>query len=346
MLCLCSLGCLNLALCTVFHPFKFCLHHTPALHISFTRTNRDLTTPPGENIGIISEAIANAEKLPVPPGQENISLLQQQASTKVSPASSQFTFTFDSQVPVSWPGSEAAAHPTGSSQGLQGTGHARDGYYGGNTRQVGQAPYSGQMGSQSGPNGSVDGSKGAASANGPPKKSKRRGNPLLQAAKQRRQEQEFKNYHHPPAPEEVWICEFCEYERIFGRPPEALIRQYEIKDRRRRREEAERRRLLEKAKMKSRKGKKAAKLPAKNNAPVQDRNPAPPAGHQAPLMNPEPSQDIPSEGFDEDDYYEEDVHDDLSAPSAAGHDLETHVSPVPGQAHRGGGGPDTRVPVA
>jgi hypothetical protein len=312
------------------------------IHENSLRANP--VSPPGENIGIISEAIANAEKLPAPPGQENISLLQQQASTtKASPASSQFTFTFDSQVPgnVSWPGSEAASHATGSSQGLL-AGGGRDVYYGGTARQVGQAPYSGQMGAPSGPNGSVDGSKGTAPASAPSRKPRRRGNPLLQAAKQRRQEQEFKNYHRPPVPDEVWICEFCEYERIFGRPPEALIRQYEIKDRRRRREEVERRRLLEKAKMKSRKGKKAAKLPAKNNAPVHDRNPAPPAGHQVPPMSHEPSQDIPSEGFDDDDYYEDDVHDDKCPPIAPGQDFETHASSMAVQA---GGGSDTRIPV-
>lgn len=65
--------------------------------------------------------------------------------------------------------------------------------------------------------------------------------------------------------EDVWICEFCEYESIFGRPPEALIRQYEIKDRRERKRLAEKKRLLEKAKMKGRKNKKATKNAAKNS---------------------------------------------------------------------------------
>jgi hypothetical protein len=80
----------------------------------------------------------------------------------------------------------------------------------------------------------------------PGKKTRRRaGKEYLIAARQRREQQEYQNYHHPPAPEDEWICEFCEYERIFGTPPEALIRQYEIKDRRVRKQEAERRRLLE-----------------------------------------------------------------------------------------------------
>ncbi|CAZ79492.1 unnamed protein product [Tuber melanosporum] len=52
---------------------------------------------------------------------------------------------------------------------------------------------------------------------------------------------------------EIWICEFCEYESIFGEAPEALMRQYEIKDRKERRKLAEKRRLLEKAKQKGKK---------------------------------------------------------------------------------------------
>ena len=52
---------------------------------------------------------------------------------------------------------------------------------------------------------------------------------------------------------EIWICEFCEYESIFGEAPEALMRQYEIKDRKERRRLAEKRRLLEKAKQKGKK---------------------------------------------------------------------------------------------
>ncbi|KAL6409414.1 hypothetical protein AUP68_05788 [Ilyonectria robusta] len=62
-----------------------------------------------EGTGIISNAIANAEKLR-PQGQENVSLLQQHSSAeKATPASTQFTFTCDSQVPgtVQWPGKPA-----------------------------------------------------------------------------------------------------------------------------------------------------------------------------------------------------------------------------------------------
>ncbi|KAL7621373.1 hypothetical protein AAE478_008694 [Parahypoxylon ruwenzoriense] len=285
-------------------------------------------SPPAENSGIISSAIASAEKLPIPQGQENISLLHQEASTKSSPTSRQFTFTFDSHNPVSWPGSDPAPSPMAPvnhmHQPPMSTDY-RDQYNGVGTRgvhvQAGPVPpLGGSGGMQSGVNAAGDGgAKSAAQPNAPPKKSKRRGNPLLQAAKQRRRETEYQNYHHPPAPEDVWICEFCEYERIFGRAPEALIRQYEIKDRRRRREEAERRRLLEKAKMKSRKGKKASKLPAKSNAATHDRHSAPPTGQQG------PAPPILNDQDDDQTLHQRQIHDeDREAPSENDFDSEDH----------------------
>jgi hypothetical protein len=88
---------------------------------------------------------------------------------------------------------------------------------------------------------------------------------LDMAARHRRQATADTYYHHPPKLEDIWICEFCEYERIFGEPPRALIRDYELKDRRLRQEIAERKRMLEKAKAKARKNKKSAKTSAKAN---------------------------------------------------------------------------------
>jgi hypothetical protein len=133
----------------------------------------------------------------------------------------------------------------------------------------------------------------------PAKKPRRRaGKEYLIAARHRREQQEYQNYHHPPAPEDEWICEFCEYERIFGTPPEALIRQYEIKDRRVQKQEAERRRLLEKAKMKGRKGKKGSKLAAKNVAAAHDRQ----AHHQQAQQQASASQ---SQGTQSEEYYED-----------------------------------------
>ena len=106
----------------------------------------------------------------------------------------------------------------------------------------------------------------AQAAAQPAKKTRPRrgGNQYNLAARERRLQQRRKNYRHPPSGDDFWICEFCEYESIFGSPPEALVRQYEINDLKERRRAAEKRRLLEKAKMKGRKGKKAGKGAAKN----------------------------------------------------------------------------------
>ncbi|KAI1779160.1 hypothetical protein F4818DRAFT_437951 [Hypoxylon cercidicola] len=299
--------------------------------------------PPAAETGIISSAIASAEKLPVPQGQENRSLLHQEPSTKSSPNSSaQFTFTFDSQNPVSWPGSDPAPsnmtpssymHQTPLSTDYRdqfnGTGAVR----GAHGQNGSIPPLMAPGGIQPGGHGSSTADpKGAAQTNAPPKKSKRRGNSLIQAAKQRRRETEYQNFHHPPAQEDVWICEFCEYERIFGRAPEALIRQYEIKDRRRRREEAERRRLLEKAKMKSRKGKKANKAPAKNNSGTPNQQSGSSATQQAPPPPPHPNdhdedqtqrqihEEDQENGYDSEGHYE-----DHSPEAAIPKSIPVHV---------------------
>lgn len=122
---------------------------------------------------------------------------------------------------------------------------------------------------------------------------------LAMAARQRRLQQEYDNYHHPPAPEDTWICEFCEYEMIFGSPPEALIRQYEIKDRQERRRLAEKRRLLEKAKMKGRKGKKGTKNAAKNTntANLAQQTASKQRFEQLPDSNPMHNQGTQSEDY-------------------------------------------------
>ncbi|KAF3940399.1 hypothetical protein ABW19_dt0203325 [Dactylella cylindrospora] len=69
---------------------------------------------------------------------------------------------------------------------------------------------------------------------------------------------------------EIWICEFCEYEAIFGQPPEALMRQYDIRDRRERRErkEAENRRRRAEERL-QRKGRKTS---GKNNKKQHNHN--------------------------------------------------------------------------
>lgn len=131
---------------------------------------------------------------------------------------------------------------------------------------------------QSGHNAAMgpEATKGIPTTNAAPKKTKPRSSSLARAARERRQQTVYNNYVHPPSPEEFWLCEFCEYEKIFGQPPVALIRQYEIKDRRRREEDANRKRLLDKAKSKSRKGKKASKSSAKHSGAGSNRAAAAP----------------------------------------------------------------------
>lgn len=143
----------------------------------------------------------------------------------------------------------------------------------------------------------------------PPRKPRRSASKLYQyAARKRRMQQEYANFHNPPA--SPWICEFCEYEDIFGAPPMALIRQYEIKDRKERKRLAEKRRLLEKARMKGRKGKKASKK-AQNNAnnAQQNQNP-PPGGYD---RHPD---DSPLDAQDE-EYYDDEYDDLPPAPGQA-----------------------------
>ena len=89
---------------------------------------------------------------------------------------------------------------------------------------------------------------------------------LALQARNRKLDLQYNNYHHPPRKEDVYMCAFCEYENIYGCPPAALIQQYEMKDRRVKKDAEKRRRHLEKFKMKNRKGKKGNKGATKNNA--------------------------------------------------------------------------------
>ncbi|KAL8770002.1 MAG: hypothetical protein Q9209_004249 [Squamulea sp. 1 TL-2023] len=233
--------------------------------------------PSSEN-GIISTAIANAASLPstISQGQEYVSLLKQQAAKRPASSKTQFTFTCDSDSAKSMAWQEqSAANSINSSY---------------NTMPAPRLPPT--LADQQGRDRATQGTQTSPHlANDPngnplppqvptaqevqqqPKKPRRSlAKQLALSARQRRLQKEYDNYHHSPAPEDTWICEFCEYEMIFGRPPEALIRQYEIKDRQERRRLAEKRRLLEKAKMKGRKAKKGNKNAAKTgtaNPPQQ-----------------------------------------------------------------------------
>ena len=165
----------------------------------------------------------------------------------------------------------------------------------------------------------------------PPERKPRR-NPRREyalAARQRRLQQEYNNYHHPPAGEDVWICGFCEYESIFGVPPVALVRLYEIKDRKERLRVAEKRRLLEKAKAKGRKNKKGGRGAGGRNAGVPPSATAPPQPDDAAAAAaadhhhgyddsydagggaPQPGD---RDGHDDEDFYD-DGYDDTPGPS-------------------------------
>ncbi|KAK4200307.1 hypothetical protein QBC40DRAFT_174280 [Triangularia verruculosa] len=250
-----------------------------------------------ENTGIISNAIANAEKLAPHQGQENISLLEQQLNTKRTPATSQFTFTCASAV-TAWPGrvlppqqSMNIRYPMdNTSRGVQ-------------VPQTAYAPPAQTQPADALPKDTTSKSGVNNHAQPLPKSKPARrsaAKEYLAAARARRRAKQEENRRHPPKPEDIWICHFCEYEDIFGRPPEALIRQYEMKDRKQRQLEQQRRAQWERMKKGKHKGKKNSKLPNKNNNAVQD---APAADS----LGPSYSQGTQSEEYydDEEEYEDE-----------------------------------------
>lgn len=81
-------------------------------------------------------------------------------------------------------------------------------------------------------------------------------------AKQRR---EARSKLKPGERESIWICQFCEFESIFGYAPLALINGYTERVRATRRAALERKRLLEKARSKGKKKKKAGSKSAPVN---------------------------------------------------------------------------------
>ncbi|KAJ5397550.1 hypothetical protein N7509_005663 [Penicillium cosmopolitanum] len=218
-----------------------------------TPSRRDgLMSSPGpsgdSDQGIISTAIANAATLSSPPqGSSNVSLLDQENTT---PTKTQFTFTCesDSSKGMAMQRSPFPLPHRSSTSPLAATTQNPRGFS--------------TQGTQTSPSmAAPPGTQPAPGEQAPVglKKKRSPGSIYSLAARQRKIQQQYTNIHHPPRLEDIWICEFCEYESIFGHPPEALIRQYEIKDRKERKRLAEKKRLLEKAKMKGRKTKKATK---------------------------------------------------------------------------------------
>lgn len=84
-------------------------------------------------------------------------------------------------------------------------------------------------------------------------------------AKQRR---EARAKLKPGEKETIWICQFCEFESIFGYAPLALINGYTERVRAARRAALERKRLLEKARSKGKKKKKAQSKTSSHSAPL------------------------------------------------------------------------------
>ncbi|PVH93362.1 hypothetical protein DM02DRAFT_228765 [Periconia macrospinosa] len=266
--------------------------------------------------GIISTAIANAQATPPHPGNENVSLLQQEASK--NPANkTQFTFTCgsDSATKMAWPGQENAMpgayphYPQGTAPPPSQT-RARPPVRPENPTHANHATQTSPRTNGNGLTGSMNSitQRGPPSNQQappppppPPPKPRRSATKMYAyAARKRRLAQEYANSQNPPNP--TWICEFCEYEDIFGRPPEALIRLYEKKDLADRRRLAEKRRLLAKARMKGRKGKKQSKKQSNAANSQQAQNP-PPGGYD---RRPE------DEALDgQDDYYDDDDYDDV-----------------------------------
>ncbi|OJD14350.1 hypothetical protein AJ78_05285 [Emergomyces pasteurianus Ep9510] len=265
--------------------------------------------------GIISAAIANAAALSssAPRGQDNTSLLDQ--TRKPSPTKTQFTFTCesDSSKGMAWQAQHSYSIQQQHRVGNQPLSAMAPGQRGFSTQGTQTSP---NMASQANHQGQAQGqhpSQGGQNATSG-KKTRRSANSIYAlAARQRRLQQQYANLHHPPNIDEIWICEFCEYESIFGRPPEALIRQYEIKDRKERRRLAEKRRLLEKAKMKGRKGKKATKNAAKAAAAQQSAHQQ---GYDRQHHPPNGDHDPAGQGGLGDDYLGDEYEDPVSAQTA------------------------------
>ncbi|KAJ5512471.1 hypothetical protein N7463_002023 [Penicillium fimorum] len=217
-----------------------------------------LTCAPGESPsdqGIISTAIANAATHSSPPrGPSNVSLLEKEKEN-TTPTKTQFTFTCESDSSKGMAMQRNYSIPYRSPTSPLGPA---------SQKQKGistQGTQTGPMNHQAPPQAPAQGGEPTPVG---PKKKRSPSSIYALSARQRKIQQQYTNLHHPPSLQDIWICEFCEYESIFGTPPEALIRQYEMKDRKERKRLAEKKRLLEKAKMKGRKTKKATKNASKN----------------------------------------------------------------------------------
>jgi len=253
---------------------------------------------PSDRQGIISAAIANAaENSPVtsPQGQENISLLQRQQPGSSIPKDFTFKCPSDSANKMN-----LSAQSTISSSSMPPNNMANQG-----TQTSPSGPRQGP--SHPAPPGTS--AQYPQNPQPPPPndqpKPRRNKDSLRAAAQQRRAQQAYENRQNPPRPENFYICEFCEYEAIFGQPPRALIRQYEIRDRQVRKKAEAQRRNLEKVKAKGRKNRKGAKGGLKNTAPVSSSSAdvmQPQSQHYDPRYDPPHDPDSQGEEYFDDGY--------------------------------------------
>ncbi|KAK2075012.1 hypothetical protein P8C59_009173 [Phyllachora maydis] len=226
------------------------------------------SSPASGNTGIISSAIANAEKLPHQ-GQENVSLLLQQQSTKSTPASTQFTFTCDSQVPgaLSWPDPGGRELISAGMSNLAPTiGQAHEAWHDSAQATVSHHP-------PAAPAAPAEGSAQAGTAQFNAEKQeevrkaqrKKEKKMLQRQAKERERQTKRKNMLNPPRREEMWLCEFCEYAAIFGVRPRAYEERYERKEMQERRQQQERKANLAKRLSNPRKPAKKGKAAARSS---------------------------------------------------------------------------------
>ncbi|KKF94694.1 hypothetical protein CFO_g2916 [Ceratocystis platani] len=212
-------------------------------------------THPG---GIISNAIAMAEKMSVTTGNDNVSLLAQHTESKTTPTETQFTFVCDSPDAgtVKWPG-----------PGMQEVVVPYDPHYMPSpTEQYSQPVEERRISTRTAPPPAEKVKEPAPMTMEQQRQEKRKNRRVLekelaeQARERRFQTRRRLSKNPPPAPlldEEEYICLFCDYEAIFGEPPRYLIRSFELRARNERIEEEKKRRRLEQVKARNRKGKKA-----------------------------------------------------------------------------------------
>lgn len=178
----------------------------------------------------------------------------------------------------------------------------------GQATQTSQVPPAVRQAVNRGPNEAAPQGVNAQSQPEPAQKSSRKATAdrYTAAAEARLRKTQLANRRNPPKPEDIWICEFCDYEAIFGSPPRALVRQYEIKDRKQRQQGQHRKAQLERMKKGKHRGKKNGKPAAKSSNAGRDSH------HALDSRDASASQyghSTHGEEYYEDEYYEDEEYD-------------------------------------